>query len=858
MLKRAQRTSARGIGSSSPERPRVAGKFLYHGERKLWVRGVTYGTFRARADGCPYGSPGRVERDFARMARSGLNAVRTYTVPPRWLLDAARRHGLWVMVGLPWEQHVAFLDDRARARDIEARVRAGVEACAGHPALLAHAVGNEIPSPIARWYGRARIQRYVERLCRAAKAEDPGALITYVNYPTTEYLDLAMVDFVTFNVYLESRERFDAYLARLQNIAGDRPLVLGELGLDSRRHGQATQARTLDWQIRTTFAAGCAGAFVFAWTDEWHRGGHDVEDWDFGLVRRDGRAKKALEAVRKAFADVPLAKGDDWPLISVVVCSYNGSRTIRECLDGLLRLEYPNYEVIVVDDGSTDATPAIVREYGFRLVSMPGNQGLSSARNAGWQAASGSIVAYIDDDAWPDPHWLGYLAVTFQNTPHLGVGGPNIPPPDDDLVARCVADSPGGPTHVLVSDREAEHLPGCNMAFRKAALEAVGGFDPQFRAAGDDVDLCWRLQERGGTLGFHPGAMVWHRRRNSVRGYWRQQRGYGRAEALLERKWPERYNGAGHVTWTGRLYGTAALSAFPWGGRVYHGVWGTAPFQSLYEPAPGPLAAVTAMPEAYLLAAALALLAALGLSWRPLAVAGCLAAVTLAMIILQAVLGATRRSRFDPATSALTRLRRRALTALLHLLQPLARLTGRLEYGLTPWRRRETQWLVASWLPPPVLWRETWQSAAATLEGLEQRLKSQAVAVVRGGDYDAWDLDLTVGAFSSARVLMAIEEHGNGRQLVRCRAWPRGTPAWLASGGLCATLALAAGLEDAWLACGVLAAAAAGIACRMVVDYGGAMAALWQALGHGAGALAAPARSAETIPDAADAAERAA
>ncbi|NIP81943.1 MAG: glycosyltransferase, partial [Gemmatimonadetes bacterium] len=84
-------------------------------------------------------------------------------------------------------------------------------------------------------------------------------------------------------------------------------------------------------------------------------------------------------------------------------------------------------------------------------------------------------------------------------------------PVDAGPMARCVADSPGGPNHVLLSDAVAEHIPGCNMAFRTAALREVGGFDPRFRIAGDDVDICWRLQQRGWTLGFHPAAMVWHR-----------------------------------------------------------------------------------------------------------------------------------------------------------------------------------------------------------------------------------------------------------------------------------------------------------------------------------------------------------
>ena len=192
---------------------------------------------------------------------------------------------------------------------IEARVRAGVRACAGHPAVLCYAIGNEIPAPIVRWYGNRRVEQFLERLYRAAKDEDPEGLVTYVNYPTTEYLQLPFLDLVCFNVYLETQERLEAYLARLQNIAGDRPVLMGEVGLDSRRHGERTQAHVLEWQIRTLFAAGCAGAFVFAWTDEWYRGGHDIADWDFGLTDRQRRPKPALAAVCNAFTEVPFPTG---------------------------------------------------------------------------------------------------------------------------------------------------------------------------------------------------------------------------------------------------------------------------------------------------------------------------------------------------------------------------------------------------------------------------------------------------------------------------------------------------------------------------------------------------------------------
>jgi hypothetical protein len=285
-------------GPAAFVRPRVSGKFLFVGDDKFWIRGTTYGTFGPDEHGFEYPAPGTVEADFRAMAENGLNSVRVYTVPPRWLLDAAERHGLRVMVGLPWEQHVTFLDGRQSANDIVQRLRSKVHQCKGHPAILSYAIGNEIPSQIVRWHGARPIERFLKRLVEMVREADPGALVTYVNYPTTEYLDLSFVDFLSFNVYLESSETLTAYLARLQNIAGERPLVMAEIGLDSRRNGEERQASTLDWQIRTCFDAGCAGAFIFAWTDEWHRGGHAIDDWDFGLTSRDRVAKPALAAVR--------------------------------------------------------------------------------------------------------------------------------------------------------------------------------------------------------------------------------------------------------------------------------------------------------------------------------------------------------------------------------------------------------------------------------------------------------------------------------------------------------------------------------------------------------------------------------
>lgn len=815
-----ERTGA--VSARTSARPCVRGKFLYVGGQKLFIKGVTYGAFRPDQSGLEFNDLDMIDRDFAMMARHGINTVRIpHTTPPVHLLDAADRHGLRVMVGLSAEQYVGYLLDDRKPPDLDFTIRSKVRTCAGHPALLCYSLGNEIPSGLARWLGRARIENYLREINDAVREEDPDGLITYVNYPTTEYLDLPFLDFLAFNVYLERQDRLAAYLARLQNIAGDRPLVMSELGFDSLRHGTVTQAEVLDWQVRTTFRSGCAGAVIFSWTDEWFRGGADVNDWEFGLTDRARGPKPALSAIRNAFDDCPCLQTENPPLISVVVCTHNGSRTIGECLDYLSRLKYPNYEVIVVDDGSTDHTADIARSYNVRLI-QAANSGLSSARNTGYQNAHGEIIAYIDDDAYPDPDWLNYYCDAFQRTEHVLIGGPNLPPENDAAIAQCVARSPGGPNHVLLSDTIAEHVPGCNMAFRKDCLESIGGFDPVFQVAGDDVDACWRVQEQGWTIGFAPAAVVWHHRRASIRAYWKQQLGYGRAESLLQRKWPRRFKASNHLSWMGRIY-LAGVNSMPQRPVVYHGIWGGAPFQGIYQRGPNSWTRFSETPGWYLINAALVVVLALGFLWPPLLYASLLLLLFVTWSVLRAFASA-RQARFKRVRYPWTLTRLRAVTALLWVTQPVARFWGRIEKGLTPWKTRGRHGIVFPCRRQRAVWTEQWIDPFVRLANLEKQLSEDGLIVCRGNAFEAWDLQGAAGALGAARLLMAVEDHGAGTQYVRLSVWPRYSQVGLTIGCLIAILATVAGVRGAYVPSGALCLVVLWVLGRATSEAGRAIA----------------------------------
>jgi len=555
-------------------------KYLLDGAQKFYIRGVSYGPFAPNSRGERYPEPERAAADFALMSKLGANLLRLYVPPPPWMVEAAQNAGLRIMLGIPWPFHMAFLDSRDMMREIRDAIRKTVLDTRQFGATIAaYSIGNEIRSDIVRWHGPRAVSRFLAELRDLGKQIDPGALFTYSNYPSAEYLDLSFLDFISFNVYLHREEDFRRYLTHLMGQAGDLPLVLSETGMDTIREGEQHQAELLSWQCRAAFELGLSGFIVFAFTDQWHTGGAEITDWAFGLTRRDRSPKLAFDAVAKVFGGSlppPLTAA---PKATVVVAAYNAASTLGQCLFSLRALNYPDCETVVVDDGSTDSTSEIASRAGVRVIRLAHN-GLAAARNAGIGAASSEsdIVAFIDADARADRDWLYHLVETIARRDAAAASGPSFAPDPGSACAAAMAAAPGLPREVRAGDDRLAQLCGCNMAITRAALQKVGGFDPMFTAAGDDVDLSWRLAASAETLAYAPGAVVIHEPRATLAAYLRQQRGYGIGEGLLFRKYPLRTAGQDGMyakpSWLGSLFG---------GARVYYGAFGRGLFQTVYS-----------------------------------------------------------------------------------------------------------------------------------------------------------------------------------------------------------------------------------------------------------------------------------
>jgi hypothetical protein len=394
------------------------------------------------------------------------------------------------------------------------------------------------------------------------------------------------------------------------------------------------------------------------------------------------------------------------------------------------------------------------------------------------------------------------------------VGGPNLTPEDGWLPA-CVAASPGQPTHVLESDQVAEHIPGCNMLFRREALEAINGFDPQYRKAGDDVDVCWRLHQAGYWITFAPAAFVWHHRRCGPRAYLKQQAGYGEAEALLQFKHPDRFNGRGEGKWRGVLYGSSLRGLRLGGPIIYRGTFATGLFQTLYQPGPAHWAMLPSTLEWHLL---VALVALAGLFWWP---AWLVAAGLLLLSLAVAVLQACQAALAPRHGGLLSRLVIAGLCYAQPLVRSWKRYRTRLFHYSTPQEsgvrsqesgdERAVRGLSLTGRGRANYWTEDGCERTELLRLLIAYLGQRRWGTVLDTGWSDWDVEVHGHPWTLLRVCTVQEDHGGPRRLIRVRWRLRLTAFTRAAGTLGTVAVLATAAVNPWLALG-----GAGLLCGLL------------------------------------------
>ena len=355
---------------------------------------------------------------------------------------------------------------------------------------------------------------------------------------------------------------------------------------------------------------------------------------------------------------------------------------------------------------------------------------------------------------------------------------------------------------MLLTDSTAEHVPGCNFAVRRSVFDELTGFRPKYHAAGDDVDFCWRLLEKGHTIAFNAAAMVWHYRRFSVRAFLKQQAGYGKAEALLTSRHSSRFGQLGGARWRGVVYQPALRRLAHHASRIYGGTFGSAGYQAVYGAPVSEIGwLITGFPW-WILTAAVAL-NALWLS-AALWLAAAMAAVPLAYTLRQAL-------RL-PLAFPWRGLRSRTLLWFLLLAQPVVRGWSRFLWSIRLGSRPGGPWLARSADPRPRLWfykrvatLELWstggQDRHALLRALSSLLESQNRPVITDDGWRDWDMETTAGQWWRVRLGTVTEYHGDQQCLTRVRIATRATLATLscALAGIVLTAVLALLWHPVWM-----------------------------------------------------------
>ena len=235
----------------------------------------------------------------------------------------------------------------------------------------------------------------------------------------------------------------------------------------------------------------------------------------------------------------------DTPLVSIIIPAKNAESTIRKCLNSILRVNYPSYELIIIDDGSTDDTPKILSEYKDIKTITTSGIGPSKARNIAAKEAKGEFIAFTDADCAVDVNWLNELLSGFKIIPEASAcGGRQELPQDASDFEKNVfifMKKTGFITDYMRKINkngiiEVNHNPSCNAIYKKSVFLKEGGFLENLWP-GEDVELDYRLRKKKYKLVFNPKAIVYHYRPKNINDFSKMTFRYGKAQGFLVRKY---------------------------------------------------------------------------------------------------------------------------------------------------------------------------------------------------------------------------------------------------------------------------------------------------------------------------------
>lgn len=240
------------------------------------------------------------------------------------------------------------------------------------------------------------------------------------------------------------------------------------------------------------------------------------------------------------------------PKVSVVVCTYNGADKIGMLLESLKKQTYKKMEVIIVDDGSTDRTSDIVKEYPFKVMRHKENRGLADARNTGIENSSGDIIVFTDDDCIADKNWINEIVNCYEKNPKINAVGGRVEPYSIDTILEKYAYYAKHPIYIhpteygsknrtisylkntfgtkqkkLKHGQKISGVMGLNSSYKKEMIIKVGMHQPGIRR-GVDWDLNMKLRKSGLNAKYCDKALIYHKHRIGFKAFLKHMYSYGR------------------------------------------------------------------------------------------------------------------------------------------------------------------------------------------------------------------------------------------------------------------------------------------------------------------------------------------